>query len=113
MAQSTHDPSVPKRRLRSALLRSTLGSLAGGVVGSLMLASSAAAQMPNVNLIPELKSKSAEEIEQERIAEKAYRDSLRKIPDSKASSDPWGDVRGAEPARASAKPKNKTGNAAN
>lgn len=108
MAQSILEPSRPKRRVRLAI-----GMLAGVFVGGTVLTSAALAQMPNVNLIPELKSKSAEEIEQERIAEKAYKDSLRKIPDSKVSSDPWGDVRSAEPARAAAKPKNKAGNAAN
>ena len=45
---------------------------------------------PNINLIPELKSKTPEEKEQEAIKEKAYRESLKKIPDAKASNDPWG-----------------------
>ena len=55
------------------------------------------AQTPNVNLIPELKSKTPEEKEQEAIADKAYRESLRKIPDAKTGGDPWGNVRGTEP----------------
>ena len=55
-----------------------------------------AQQMPNVNLIPELKSQTPEEKEQEAAQQKAYRESLRKIPDAKASSDPWGNVRSAE-----------------
>jgi hypothetical protein len=69
------------------------------------------AQTPNVNLIPELQSKSPEEKEQEAIKEKAYRESLRKIPDAKGSSDPWGTVRSSDApkAAASAKPKAKTG----
>jgi hypothetical protein len=64
------------------------------------------AQLPNLNLIPELKSKTPEEKEQEAIADKAYRDSLRKIPDAKTGNDPWGSVRGADaPAKpAAAKP---------
>jgi len=64
---------------------------------------------------PELKSKSAEEKEQDAIRDKAYRESLKKIPDAKASNDPWGGVRSADapkPATA-AKPKAKTGTTAN
>ncbi|KRR01432.1 hypothetical protein [Bradyrhizobium valentinum] len=79
-----------------------------------LLTVTAYAQTPNVNLIPELVSKSPEEKEQEAIREKAYKDSLRKIPDAKASSDPWGIVRGAEAPKDAAKAaapakKSKTG----
>jgi hypothetical protein len=62
------------------------------------------AQTPNINLIPELSSKTPEEKEAEAIKEKAYRDSLRKIPDAKASSDPWGTVRSSDAPKASASP---------
>ena len=62
-----------------------------------LLTAPAYAQNPNINLVPELQSKSPEEKEQDAIKEKAYKDSLRKIPDAKASSDPWGTVR-SEPA---------------
>ncbi|WP_041801529.1 hypothetical protein [Rhodopseudomonas palustris] len=80
----------------------------------LLLAGTAEAQTPNVNLIPELKSKTPEEIEQDRITEKAYKDSLRKIPDVKASSDPWGDVRSADtPRTAPAKSKSRPSHSAN
>jgi hypothetical protein len=77
----------------------------------MLLTATAWAQAPNVNLIPELQSKSPEEREQEAARDKAYRESLRKIPDAKASSDPWGNVRSTEPAKAAApaKPKTKTG----
>ena len=76
------------------------------------------AQTPNVNLMPELQSKSPEEKEQDAIKEKAYRESLRKISDAKASSDPWGNVRSndapkaaAAPAKARARPAAATSNA--
>ena len=69
-----------------------------------LLTAPAYAQTPNVNLIPELQSKSPEEKEQEAIKEKAYRESLRKIPDAKASSDPWGTVRSNEAPKAAAPP---------
>jgi len=80
-----------------------------------LLAGPAYAQTPNVNLIPELQSKTPEEKEAEAEREKAYKESLRKIPDAKVSSDPWGSVRGAETPKASApaKPRTKTGSTAN
>ena len=61
------------------------------------------AQTPNINLMPELMSRSAEEKEADAIKERAYRESLRKIPDAKASSDPWGTVRGTDAPKDSAK----------
>ena len=63
-----------------------------------LVAGPAAAQMqtPNINLIPELQSKTPEEREQDAIKDKAYRESLKKIPDAKASNDPWGAVRSTE-----------------
>ena len=80
-----------------------------------LLAGPAAAQTPNVNLIPELRSKTPEEKEQDAIKDKAYRESLKKIPDAKGSSDPWGNVRSAETPKpaAPAKPKTKTGSTQN
>ena len=79
-----------------------------------LLAVPAYAQTPNVNLMPEFKSKSPEEKEQDAIREKAYKESLRKIPDAKASSDPWGAVRSTDAPKDSAKTaapakKSKTG----
>jgi hypothetical protein len=80
-----------------------------------LLAGPAHAQTPNINLIPEKASKSPEEKEQDAIKDKAYRESLKKIPDAKASSDPWGGVRSADTPKAAtpAKPKAKTGSSAN
>ena len=76
------------------------------------LAAPASAQAPNINLMPELQSKTPEEKEAEAIRDKAYRESLKKIPDAKVSNDPWGSVR-TEPAKpAAAKPKTKTGSTA-
>jgi hypothetical protein len=76
-----------------------------------LLTAPASAQTPNINLVPELQSKSPEEREQEAARDKAYKESLKKIPDAKASSDPWGTVRSNETPKAAApaKPKTKTG----
>jgi hypothetical protein len=76
-----------------------------------LLAAPAYAQSPNINLMPEFQTKTPEEKEAEATRDKAYKDSLKKIPDAKASSDPWGTVRSndAPKAAAPAKPKTKTG----
>jgi hypothetical protein len=65
--------------------------------------------------MPELTSKTPEEKEAEAARDKAYKESLKKIPDAKASSDPWGNVRSANTPKASApaKPRTKTGSTAN
>src|SRR3954464_11753938 len=76
------------------------------------LAAPASAQGPHINMMPELQSKTPEEKEAEAQREKAYRESLKKIPDAKAASDPWGSVR-AEPAKPAAKPRTKTGSSGN
>ena len=82
-----------------------------------LLAGPAYAQMatPNVNLIPELQSKTPEEKEAEAARDKAYKESLKKIPDARVSSDPWGNVRSVDPPKTSApaKPRTKTGNTSN
>ena len=84
---------------------------------AVLLAGPAAAQMqtPNINLLPEFQSKTPEEKEADALKEKAYKESLKKIPDAKASNDPWGNVRSNDaPKTASpAKPKTKTGSTAN
>jgi hypothetical protein len=54
-------------------------------------------QMPNINLIPELQSKTPEEKEADEARDKAYKESLKKIPDAKTSGDPWGTVRADTP----------------
>lgn len=86
----------------------------------MLLASPAFAQVPNLNLLQDNKpAKSQEEKDAEAAREKAYQDSLKKIPDAKAPADPWGNVRSTDapkaPAKsaASAKPKTKNGSTAN
>ena len=66
-----------------------------------------AQQTPNINLIPELKSMTPEEKEQEAAQQKAYKESLKKIPDAKGSTDPWGNVRSVETPKDTAKETSK------
>jgi hypothetical protein len=77
-----------------------------------LLTGPAYAQMPNINLAPEVKSMTPEEREAEAARDKAYKESLKKIPDAKGPSDPWGNVRADQP-KAAGKPKTKTGSTVN
>lgn len=62
------------------------------------------AQMPNINLLQDnTPAKTPEEKAADEAREKAYKDSLRKIPDAKTSSDPWGGVRTEAPKAPAAK----------
>ena len=88
------------------------------LIGMAALATPARAQMggggdgPHINMLADQPSKTPDEIEADQQRQKAYKDSLRKIPDAKTSNDPWGVVRSdAPPAKtastAKAKPKAK------
>jgi hypothetical protein len=88
------------------------------MIGMMAFAAPARAQMggdgPHVNLLSDTPSKTPEEIEADKARDKAYKDSLKKIPDAKTSNDPWGNVRSdapkAAPAKSTAaKAKTKTG----
>lgn len=89
----------------------------GAAAVVVLLAGPAYAQqdMPHINMMSEQPTKTPEEKEADAIKERAYKESLRKIPEAKTSSDPWGNVRTAEPPKAAtpAKPRTKTGSAAN
>jgi hypothetical protein len=70
------------------------------------------AQTPSVNLLADQPSKTPEQLEKEEADQKAYKESLKKIPDAKVSNDPWGNVRSGDTPKAAvapAKPKTKTG----
>ena len=78
-----------------------------------LLTAPAYAQMPSLNMIPDTPSKTQDQIDAEEVRDKAYKESLRKIPDAKVSADPWGTVRTDPPKAATAKPRTKTGSTAN
>ena len=69
-----------------------------------VLAGPAYAQMPNLNLLQDGPSKTPEEKAAEAERDRAYKETLKKIPDSKASNDPWGGMR-SDPPKSSAAPK--------
>ncbi len=85
-----------------------------------VLAGPAYAQMPNINLLQDGPSKTPEEKAADAERDKAYKETLKKIPDTKASNDPWGGMRSDPPKQAAPKasaatgaPKKKTGTTAN
>ena len=96
----------------AAIFAFLAGLFLGGLTGPVR-----AQQLPNINLLADTPSKTPEEKEAEEARDKAYKETLKKIPDAKVSSDPWGGVRSpdapktpAAKAAASAKSKAKTGN---
>jgi hypothetical protein len=79
-----------------------------------LLTMPAYAQMPKVNLLSDMPTKTQEQKDAEDARDKAYKESLKKIPDAKTPADPWGNVRTDAPkASASAKPRTKTGSNTN
>ena len=69
-----------------------------------LLAGSAFAQSrPSIPKYGELEGKKPHEIAAEKEAERAYQKSLGRIPEQKASSDPWGSVRSDSAPKAVAK----------
>jgi len=73
---------------------------------TVLLAQPAVAQV-NLMGVGDSKPVTQEEVEKREAQEKAYRDSLRKIPEQKAVNDPWGGVREAGSSPAGSKPKPK------
>jgi hypothetical protein len=102
--------------MKASFMRAFSVRALGFTAAIMLLASPALAQIPKLNLLQDNKpSKSQEEKDAESAQEKAYKDSLKKIPDAKAPADPWGTVRSPDaPAKSasSSKPKAKSGTAA-
>ena len=73
------------------------------LIALLIAPDGASAQAPNFNLLPEVRSKTPEEKEAEAVRDKAYQESLKKIPDAKSSSDPWGTMRSGDAPKSPAK----------
>jgi hypothetical protein len=73
-------------------------SLQGLLVAAIvaLLCGSAFAQA--VNLMPGERRRSAEDREKDQQIERDYKAEMKKIPDQKASSDPWGNVRSSDTA---------------
>jgi hypothetical protein len=77
-----------------------------------------AQQMPNINLMQDAPGKTDDEKAVDAERERAYKETLKKMPDAKASNDPWGGMRSdppkpAAPKASAATKKTKTGSTAN
>jgi hypothetical protein len=84
-----------------------------------MLAGPAYAQeMPHINMMQDAPSKTDEEKAADAERDQRYKETLKKIPDAKTSTDPWGGMRSdppktAAPKASAAAKKTKTGPTAN
>ncbi len=59
---------------------------------------------PHINLLADAPSKTDDEKAVDAEREKAYKETMKKIPDAKASNDPWGGMR-SDPPKPAAAPK--------
>ena len=69
----------------------------------MLLASPAFAQIPKLNLLQDKPGQTQDEKDALAARDKAYQDSLKKIPDAKPPADPWGNVRTTDAPKAPAK----------
>jgi hypothetical protein len=97
------------RKKRELFMRVVGVAAMTAVIGMVAIASPVRAQVgggggdgPHINLLSDSPSKSPDEIEAEQERQRAYKDSLRKIPDAKTGNDPWGVVRSDAPKAAPA-----------
>ncbi len=74
-------------------MRTSVRALLAAVM-IVLLAGSAFAQ--SMNLLRDNRRRTADEIEKEQQIEKDYNAEMKKIPDQKPSSDPWGNVRSSD-----------------
>jgi hypothetical protein len=95
-------------------------TFAFAVTAVVLLVHPAAAQTPGMAIsLNGENAKSPEEIEKQKQIESDYKATIRKIPDAKLSTDPWGTMRSADtgaqsrPAQPKPKAPKKTSNANN
>ncbi len=117
------------RKAGGILMRVLGAKVLGAAAMIVWLASPAYAQSPSLSLgTPDGPAKTQQEKDAEAARDKAYKESLKKIPDAKAA-DPWGIARGVDTPKSEtsksetsrsvdktsvpAKPRTKTGNTAN
>jgi hypothetical protein len=73
-----------------------------------MLAGPVYAQDKSKTLEEMMDAKTPDQIEKERAADRAYKESLKKIPDAKAPADPWGNARSPDALKPATKAKPKS-----
>jgi hypothetical protein len=88
--------------------------LAAAAVIALLTLPAYAQQAPQLNEIQDWSGTKQKEKDAAVARDKAYQESLKKIPDAKVSADPWGNARGADTPKASAPARRtNTGSTAN
>jgi hypothetical protein len=93
------------RNLVATMVIVALGSPAyaqlspGGAPGS-----SSGGARPSITLGGETKSKTEDELKEDKARDDAYKAGVAKIPEQKAKSDPWGNLRSAAPKPTAQKP---------
>jgi hypothetical protein len=96
------------RRLGTAAIVALLAGMTSLVASPATSPAYAQMQTPSINLLQDSPSKSPEEREADEAREKAYKDSLKKIPEAKAPNDPWGGVRSSDAPKTSTTAKTST-----
>lgn len=79
--------------------------LRASILMAVLVSGPAFAQAPQFNMLADGPGKTPEQIERQKILEKAYKESLRKIPDAAVVDDPWGGVRNTGQSKAASKSK--------
>ncbi|WP_347265224.1 hypothetical protein [Nitrobacter sp.] len=70
---------------------------------AVLMSGPAFAQAPQFNMMADAPGKTPDQIERQKALEKAYRESLRKIPDAAVVDDPWGGVRNTSQSKTTSK----------
>jgi hypothetical protein len=65
-------------------------------VTAVALATPAWAQMPAINMAPQDKYMTSDEIEQQKEVDRKYKEAISKLPDQQRNNDPWGNVRAVD-----------------
>jgi hypothetical protein len=65
-------------------------------VAVVALATPALAQMPGLNMAPQDKQYTSEELEKQKEIDRAYKEAIKKLPDQQRSNDPWGNIRNVD-----------------
>jgi hypothetical protein len=95
------------REMQMARSKLVVGALSTAMTAAL-LTGYAAAQTPELHMPMggDAKTMTDEEKQQQDEREREYKDAVKKIPDQKANTDPWGNVRSGTPSKGTQK---KTG----
>jgi hypothetical protein len=87
--------AIWRSAVRSLVTTMLIVAMAAPAYAQLAPGSAPEGAKPSITMGGDKKAKSDDDIKYERDLDQAYKSGLSKIPDQKAKSDPWGNVRGA------------------